>query len=75
MLLGLWAYGTWILWIVERLASLDEEWQGWADVLLNPYIVGPYVVASAVLLIPAVMLLSRRDGAAGAKGSRSGAHG
>ncbi len=65
VLLGLWAYGSSILWSTARLMSLDEEWQGWGDVLLNPYIVGPYLVASGVLLIPAGMLLRRRSGPAG----------
>lgn len=28
------------------LMSLDEEWDGWGALLLNPYIAGPYATLS-----------------------------
>lgn len=61
--LGAWLSGTAILWIVAQLMSLDEEWHGWGDVLLNPYIVAAYILASACLLVPAVRLVRRRPSA------------
>ena len=39
---------TYTMLVVGQLMSLDEEWTGWGDVLLNPYIVLPYVVISAL---------------------------
>lgn len=57
LLVALWAYGTFVFWITAQLMKLDEEWQGWGDVLLNQYIVGPYVVASVAILGAAYFLL------------------
>jgi hypothetical protein len=33
--------------IAGQLMSIDEEWNGWGDVLLNPFIVLPYVAITA----------------------------
>jgi len=47
-ILGTWVVLTFTMLVVGQLMSLDEEWTGWGDVLLNPYIVLPYVVISAL---------------------------
>jgi hypothetical protein len=59
LLVGLWVGWTWFAWLLSSLMSLDEEWEGWGDVLLNPYIVGSYAAVSAVLLVPSFLLLRR----------------
>lgn len=46
-----------MIWLTGSLMSVDEEWTGWGDVLLNPYLVLPYVVVSVALLGGAWALL------------------
>lgn len=57
LLVAVWAYGTVVLGLMAKLMSLDEEWRGWGDLLLNQYLVAPYVVASVALLGAAFFLL------------------
>jgi len=52
-LAGLGILGTWVvlsftMLLVAQLMSLDEEWTGWGDVFLNPYIVLPYIGISGL---------------------------
>jgi uncharacterized BrkB/YihY/UPF0761 family membrane protein len=47
-ILGTWVVGSFTMLIAAQLMSVDEEWTGWGDVLLNPYIVLPYVVISGL---------------------------
>jgi hypothetical protein len=42
-----WVLYTVLLAFVGQLMSVDEEWQGWGDVFLNPYIMGPWVLFGA----------------------------
>lgn len=60
ILVATWLAWTWFNWLVSALMSLDEEWEGWPDHLLNPYIVLSYLVPSALLLVPAYLLARRR---------------
>ena len=32
-----------MLWLTGGLMSVDEEWHGWGDLLLNPFVVGPWL--------------------------------
>ena len=56
-LLSAWLAWTWFAWVIVSLASVDEEWTGWEDVLLDPYIVGVYTSVSVVLLVPCFLLV------------------
>lgn len=47
LLFALWLLYTLCLWFVGQLMSIDEEWQGWGDVLLNPYLMGLWVLLAA----------------------------
>lgn len=47
-----------VMWLVASatvilfglILSVDEEWQGWSDVLLNPYLMIPYILVIVILL-------------------------
>lgn len=56
---AVWAYANTVFLIVVSLMSLDEEWRGWGDVLLNPYIMVPYVLFTCVAGI-AVWWIARK---------------
>jgi hypothetical protein len=47
-ILGTWVVGSFTMLIAAQLMSVDEEWTGGGDVLLNPYIVLPYIVISGL---------------------------
>jgi hypothetical protein len=47
------------VWFVGWMMSVDEEWTGWGDVLLNPYIMGPTFVAALGCVGGAVLLYRR----------------
>lgn len=40
LLFGLWLFYTLLLGFLGQMMSVDEEWQGWGDVLLIPYFMG-----------------------------------
>ena len=42
-----WVLYTMLLLFTGQLASVDEEWQGWGDVFLNPYLMAPWVLFGA----------------------------
>lgn len=43
-----WALLSLFLVVAASLMSVDEESQGWSDVLLNPYVVGPYLLLTGL---------------------------
>ena len=45
-LVALWVGGSLMLWLTGGLMSVDEEWQGWGDILLNPFVVGPWLAVT-----------------------------
>lgn len=49
---------------VGAMLSIDEEWSGWTGFLLNPYLVGPYVLLSVATAVSVRMsrLIPRVDG-------------
>ena len=59
LLIALWLGWTLFAWLVASLMSVDEEWDGWSDVLLNPFSVGVYVAVTAALLLPSFLMLRR----------------
>lgn len=38
-----WLIVTLLILLSGNLMSLDEEWEGWGDILLNPYLIVPYL--------------------------------
>lgn len=42
-----WLTVTVLMLVAGNLMSVDEEWDGWGDILLNPYLIVPYVVITA----------------------------
>ena len=46
----LWVLWTLLLWFVGSLLSVDEEWQGWGDVFLNPYMMVPWLLLGAAFV-------------------------
>ncbi|HSH60000.1 MAG TPA: hypothetical protein VK988_10235 [Acidimicrobiales bacterium] len=56
LLVTLWAGITFMLWLTSALMSVDEEWGGWGDVLLDPYIMGPYLAVTMACIGGAVLL-------------------
>ena len=38
-----WLFVTLMILLAGNLMSVDEEWEGWGDVLLNPYLIVPYL--------------------------------
>jgi len=53
---GLVVLGSWLvisgsLVVGAQLMSVDEEWQGWGDVFLNPYIMLPYLAFSIAMAV------------------------
>jgi hypothetical protein len=57
LLLLVWAYVTFLFWITPALMSVDEEWEGWGDALLDPYIVGAYALATIMTVGGAILLM------------------
>ncbi|HUR17656.1 MAG TPA: hypothetical protein VMZ51_01810 [Acidimicrobiales bacterium] len=42
-----WLFVTLMILFGGYLMSVDEEWEGWGDVLLNPYLVVSYLAITA----------------------------
>lgn len=40
----LWVFYTLSLLLVGNLMSVDEDWEGWGDIFLNPYIMVPWLL-------------------------------
>ena len=55
VIVGGWVVISLFLVLAAGLMSVDEEWNGWSDVLLNPYVMGPYILVT--LLCGAVLWL------------------
>jgi len=57
-----WVVLTALLVFVGTLMSVDEEWRGWSDMLLNPLVMIPYILATALAAATIVFLIrsSRR---------------
>ena len=53
----LWVLFTLLLWFVGSLMSVDEEWKGWGDVLLNPYMMAPWLLLAAAFVTFALLHL------------------
>lgn len=58
-LASIWLIVTLGIVMAGYLMSVDEEWTGWGDVLLNPYLVVPYVAYSG-LSVGGLWLLCRK---------------
>jgi fumarate reductase subunit C len=56
-----WASLTLLLVLVGMLMSLDEEWRGWGDLVLNPYVVVPYVGVTIVAALAVWRVALRRS--------------
>lgn len=56
-----WASLTLLLVLVGMLMSLDEEWRGWGDLVLNPYVVVPYVSVTIVAALAVGRVALRRS--------------
>jgi len=49
------------LWFLSQAMSVDEEWAGLGDILLNPYIMLPYLVVTLACVAGATVLARRRS--------------
>jgi len=47
-IMGSWLTISLFLVLAAGLMSVDEESQGWSDVLLNPYIMLPYIAVTGL---------------------------
>ena len=46
VIVGAWLIVSLFLVLAAGLMSVDEGWHGWSDVLLNPYVMGPYILVT-----------------------------
>jgi hypothetical protein len=56
---GVWASATALGWLIGSLMSLDEEWTGWGDVVLNPFLMAPYFTFTTVTGVICVKAIRR----------------
>lgn len=60
VIVGSWLFVSAILAVTAQLMRVDEAWQGWGDVLLNPFIVLSYLAFSATMAAALWFLFRRR---------------
>ena len=46
----IWLAAAGTILVVGSLMSLDEEWNGWTDILFNQYIIVPFLLLSILTL-------------------------
>ena len=52
-----------MLWLTGTLMSVDEEWQGWGDLLLNPFVVGPWLALTGACAASSLALVRHEKAA------------
>jgi hypothetical protein len=57
LLFSLWLFYTILVWFGGYMMSVDEEWEGWGDVLLNPYIMGIWTLLGGAFAAFALLYL------------------
>jgi hypothetical protein len=60
LLFGLWVLLTLLLAFVGQMMNVDEEWQGWGDIVLNPYFIAPWVLVGIAFIIFSLLHLRWR---------------
>jgi hypothetical protein len=60
LLFSLWLFYTLLVWFGGYMMSVDEEWEGWGEVLLNPYIMGIWALLGGAFAVFALLYLRWR---------------
>lgn len=60
LLFGLWLLYTLSMGFGGYMMSVDEEWEGWGDIFLNPYIMGIWTLLGGAFVTFALLHLRWR---------------